>query len=557
MRLRLVALNAKYNHTNLAVRSIVQYAREHGAEDISFLELTVNHNPDDILERMVREEAELYLFSCYIWNIALAEKVAENLRKLRPQALIGAGGPEVSYASEAFLRKNPAFDFLLTGEGEESAAGVFLAMQAGQEWRACPGLVYRNGDALVQTAPAPVPAMDEVPFGYEDLAVLTGRTLYYESTRGCPFACSYCLSSVQKGVRERSLELVFAHLERFLEACVRQVKFVDRTFNANPERALAIWRFLAERDNGVTNFHFELAAGLLCEQQLAFLKGVRPGLFQFEIGVQSLNGDTLRTIRRPQDRDKLTQMVTALREPGNIHLHLDLIAGLPNEELESFIDSFNGVYALRSHQLQLGFLKVLKGSEMERTAAEHGIVYRAQAPYQVLYTRWLSYEQLSLLKAVERMVEIYYNSGRFSAITEHLCARFSTPFAFYKALAEKYVRAEQSGVVGKTQQYELLAELMREYGEPVTQTAQWLCKFDLLCNERPRKLPNWIQAKETQLRRQEVKAFLTALPPEECNVHVEYFPFDPRSGKEEPVALLFDYSRRDFTGKAECRAVEL
>ena len=412
-----------------------------------------------------------------------------------------------------------------------------------------------------------------VPFPYGDLGELTGRILYYESMRGCPFSCTYCLSSAGEGVRFRSLGTVFGDLGRFLAAGVPQVKLVDRTFNCDRSRALAVWRYLAENDNGITNFHFELAGELLDEEAAAFLATVRPGLFQFEIGVQSTNGETLAAIRRPADSDKLFAMVRLLQKPGNIHLHLDLIAGLPLEGFDSFVRSFNAVYALAPDQLQPGFLKVLRGSAMEREAKRYGIVYSESAPYEVLTTDCLTFAELARLHAVADMVELYFNSGRFSHLVAEMAGAFPTPFDFYDRLAGYFSRCgHEEAPPSKTGYYEVLGGFLEAEGIAVTERHRWLCRYDMALHEKPKKLPAWADMDLTGRCRPGILAFLSR----EDNVrrvapglvgedpkrilkiaHIEVFPFHPATGEARPVALAFDYSRRYIRGRARVEELKI
>lgn len=571
MNIQLVALNAQYIHTNLAVRSIAAYCAVQNGPPVHWAEYTINQPMAHILESLVRKKADVYLFSCYIWNIEEVCALARELKKLRPAAQLWAGGPQVSWHCARFLRQNPAFTGILRGEGEHTCLALFHALQGGASLTApTPGTVLRAGETVVEgDAPAPLP-MDALPFAYADAAALSGRILYYESMRGCPFSCSYCLSSVENGVRFKSLPRVQEEMLRLLAARPKQVKFVDRTFNCNAQRALALWRFLAENDNGATNFHFELAGELLTDEAVAFLATVRLGLFQFEIGVQSTHAETLRAIQRPANLERLFGRVAALQKPANIHLHLDLIAGLPFEGYENFARSFNEVYAQRPHQLQLGFLKVLAGSGMERQAEEFGLCWQSTASFEVLYTRWLSYEELRRLSRVAHMVELYYNSGRFSHLVGHLSAQFATPFAFYEALADLYeAEGYTERPLSKIGQYELPARLLKSRGLPLTAKAQWLCLYDMALHEKIKKRPAWVEVATPGAFAPAILAFYGAeenrplftyygdAPPKQLRrmCHIERLPFCPKTGEESPRVLLFDYARRTLLGHAEVRDV--
>lgn len=565
IRAALVAVNAQYIHTGLGVRSIAAYVRAHSGFDPDVLEYTINHHEHDVLQGLYQCQAEVYLFSCYLWNIEMILRLTRDLRQLRPDVRIGLGGPQVGYHGKTFLQSQIQVDFILTGEGEETVCRLLRALDEGKPLHECQGLVYREGEAIAETLPRPPLDMDALAFAYPDLEALRHRILYYESIRGCPFSCSYCTSSIERGVRKRSLPLVFEDLSIFLAHRVPQVKFVDRTFNCDKTRARAIWEWLAAHDNGVTNFHFELSGELLDEDTLAYLAGVRPGLFQFEIGVQSTHPQTLAEVDRPCDTAHLFAQVRRLLTSGNIHVHLDLIAGLPYEDFERFQSSFNDVYACGPHQLQLGFLKVLPGSKMERMAADYGLLYSQSGPCEVLANRWISYEALCALHGVARMVDTYYNSLRFTHVIRYLVAGFSDPFSFYFALSTHYESVAQGKPVGQTGQYDMLESFARQQGIEITEEMRWLAKYDLLLHEKPRKLPTWLPSGASRTFREPIQAFFmnraniaTYLPEYESEpstriertAHLEVFPMHPETGAAGPVALLFNYRRRDVAGHA-------
>ncbi len=398
MRVILAALNAKYIHTNLAVRSLRQCAKEAGF-DVSIAEYTVNHSFDALLAALYREQPEIVAFSCYLWNVALVRRLCVELKKLLPAVRLWVGGPEVSFRGPSFLRENPAVELVMAGEGEVTFVRMLRQLHNGGSLSGVPGLWLRQERDTVFTGDAVLPALDALPFPYEDLDALTGRILYFETSRGCPFSCSYCLSS-RGGVRLMSAEKACQSLDLFLENRVRQVKFVDRTFNCNRAHCDAILTHLLAHDNGVTNFHFEISADLLAETTLSLIRQARPGQFQFEIGVQSVNPKTIRAVRRGCDNQALFRKVERLRECGNCHLHLDLIAGLPYEDYASFGASFDRVYRAEPDMLQLGFLKVLSGSKMEEDCRTYQILFQSDPPYEVLRTPWLSYGGLLRLKGV-------------------------------------------------------------------------------------------------------------------------------------------------------------
>ena len=441
MNILLAAINAKYIHSNLAVYSLKSSAGEY-SEKIDLAEFTINNQTEDIFRSIYQKKPDLLFFSCYIWNRRVVLDLAENIRKVMPDVVIWAGGPEVSYDAEQFLLENPQFDGVMIGEGEYTFYRL-LRYYVDQEGSLAEisGITYyekRGGEIRATGSARMLDTLDELPFVYQVPETFANRIIYYESSRGCPYSCSYCLSSIDKRVRFRSLELVKKELSVFLEHKVPQVKFVDRTFNCRHDHAMEIWRFLSEHDNGVTNFHFEIAADILTEEEIDLLSRMRPGLVQLEIGVQTVNEKTLGAINRSAKFEKIADRVKRISAAKNIHQHLDLIAGLPYEDYDSFKDSFDAVYALKPQELQLGFLKVLRGSQMHQEAEKYGILYRSQPPYEVLATKWISCDELLRLKEVEEMVEVYYNSQQFRYTIDALEKLFERPFALYEALADYY-----------------------------------------------------------------------------------------------------------------------
>lgn len=514
MKILLTAINAKYIHSNLAVYSLKAAAGKY-ADQVELAEYTINHQEEAIFRSVYQKKPDLLFLSCYIWNRSEVLALAENVHKVLPDTIIWAGGPEVSYDAEAFLKENPAFTGVMIGEGEQTfpevlayyieGTGMLESVQgiayreAKQNWtlqmaaktEVCDSRSEHLPEQIVCTeARIPAKDLDEIPFVYENLKQFENRIIYYETSRGCPFSCSYCLSSIDKKVRFRSLDLVFRELAFFLEQRVPQVKFVDRTFNCSHERALAIWRFIQEHDNGVTNFHFEIAADLLNEEELELLAKMRPGLVQLEIGVQTVNEQTLQAIRRTASFEKIVQRVKKVAEAENIHQHLDLIAGLPYEDFASFQHSFDTVYQLQPQELQLGFLKVLRGSHMHQCTEEYGILYRSRPPYEVLATNWISCDELLRLKEVEEMLEVYYNSQQFrntmEALTQH-----STPFELYAALADHYKVHELEGKsYSRAQRFEILRNFIAEQKLP-QQTFDELLLLDLYLRENAKSRPQW------------------------------------------------------------------
>ncbi len=572
MKLLLVAVNAKYIHSNPAIYGLRAYAGQYG-ENISIKEYTINHSREEILKDIYLQQADLVAFSCYIWNMSLISELTAELKRVQPEIVIWLGGPEVSYHSEQLLRSLPAVDGIVVGEGEQTFLELTsYYMGEGGELDRIKGIVFKkhgmtSEDSLEQNptrfkiikTPDREPfSMDELPFPYEDMEAFQNRIIYYESSRGCPYGCSYCLSSVDRRVRYRSTDLVKKELSFFLEQRVRQVKFVDRTFNCDRQRALELWSFLKEKDNGLTNFHFEITADLLSEEELSLLATLRPGQVQLEIGVQTTNPDTMAAIHRRVDFTKLSEHVTRLAKAHNIHLHLDLIAGLPLEDLKSFKRSFNEVYRLKSDQLQLGFLKVLKGSPLEGEAKEYGIVYRELPPYEVLYTGVLSFREVLTLKSVCDMVEVYYNSGQFRYAMEYLNHFYQAPFDLFLALAEYY---EEKGyrqfAHSRMKRYDILLDFYREKVLKLVgndscnaelQLFGEILLLDLYLREDLKSRPSF--AKES-LDRERYYKLKQELQLGKEPFHIEHFSFDVMASarKGYPLAremnLLFRYDRRD------------
>ncbi len=433
MKCLLVSFNAKYIHSSLALRYIKEYCNDF---NIEILELTINHDENQIISSIYKHKPDVIGFSCYIWNITYIKSIIPTLRKLLPETKLVLGGPEVSYNSRELLDELP-IDIIMEGEGELTWKEylTFLTKQ-NTSLDSIQGLVYKDNTDIVVNPPRKPLDMSELPFVYQDITDLQHRIIYYEASRGCPFNCQYCLSSVGAGVRFMPLERVYRDLDYFLEKGVPQVKFVDRTFNANKKFASSIWKHIIQNDNGVTNFHFEIAAELITDEMLGMLGLARDGLIQFEIGVQSTNPKTLQAIKRNMPFEKIEKILLKIAELGTIHQHLDLIVGLPYENYESFKNSFNEVIWSRPEKLQLGFLKVLKGSGLYLNAEEYGIVYKDLPPYEVLYTNDISYDEVLLLHQIEEMLERYYNSNRFKSSIEYLFAYHDSEFELFEELAK-------------------------------------------------------------------------------------------------------------------------
>lgn len=473
MKVLLAAINAKYIHSNLGIYSLKTYGEKMLKEwglaeqaEISLAEYTINHQMEQILQDIYKRKPDVIGFSCYIWNISYVKVILADIKKVLPDVKIWAGGPEVSYHGEAFLKEEPAVDLVMMGEGEITFAHFLKALLEGEDLKQVPGLMVRNADGtFTDTGFRQVMDMSQIPFPYAfmDMKELEHRIIYYESSRGCPFSCAYCLSSIDKKLRFRSLDLVLSELEWFLQAKVPQVKFVDRTFNCKKSHAMAIWQYIRDHDNGVTNFHFEIAADLLDKDELDLLSTMRPGLVQLEIGVQSTNEKTLEAIRRKTDIEEIREITETINSWHNIHQHLDLIAGLPWEDLESFKKSFNDVYEMEPEQLQLGFLKVLKGSYMEELIPTCDLLYSAAPPYEVLCTKWLSYGDVLELKDIEEMTEVHYNSRQFTCTLKELEKEFDTPYEMFSFMAGYYNKNHLFGIShSRIARYEILWKIIQE-----------------------------------------------------------------------------------------------
>ena len=490
MKVVLAAINAKYIHSNLAVYSLRKYAEQY-AEHITLCEYTINNYTDDILMDLYKQKPDFLAVSCYIWNIDMVKEVLREIKKVLPDLTVWVGGPEVSYEVEHFLKKNPYVDGVMIGEGEQTFLEVLEHYVDGTKSLSdiC-GIAYRKEEQICFTAPRMPMDLSDIPFPYDDLDVFANKIIYYESSRGCPFSCSYCLSSIEKGVRLRNMELVKKELQLFLDKKIPQVKFIDRTFNCNHKHAMEIWNYIHEHDNGITNFHFEISADLLTEEELELLNRMRVGLVQLEIGVQSTNEKTIHAIHRTMNLDKLSYAVKRVQQGKNIHQHLDLIAGLPFEDYESFRNSFNDVYAMAPNQLQLGFLKVLKGSEMYVEQEEHHILYKGQAPYEVMATKWLPYDDVLRLKQVEDMVEVYYNSDQFTHSLAFLMHYYETPFDFYQMLGAYY---EEQGLQGfhhsRITRYDILLSFVEKTKPQIVEPLKELLVYDLYLRENLKSRP--------------------------------------------------------------------
>ena len=582
MKILLAAVNAKYIHSNLAVYSLKAYA---GDPAVEIGEYTINQQKDDILMDIYKRQPDILCLSCYIWNLDYIEEIVLEIGKLRPDMPIWLGGPEVSYDAKEVLRRLPCVKGVMKGEGEKTFKEIcriyrnefekrenvcgYQDKNVDNSWKksesvdnqlkGVDGITFREEkEKIIDNPWRPIMDLSEVPFVYDHMEDFEHKIIYYESSRGCPFSCSYCLSSIDKCLRFRDISLVKKELQFFLDHKVPQVKFVDRTFNCRHDHAMEIWRYIKEHDNGITNFHFEVAADVLKDDEIELISDMRPGLIQLEIGVQSTNIDTITEIHRKMDFKKVADIVTRINAGHNIHQHLDLIAGLPYEDLESFKQSFQDVYEVRPEQLQLGFLKVLKGSYMEKQKENYGLVYKDTPPYEVLYTKWLPYEDVLVLKKVEEMVEVYYNSSQFSNTLRLLEKEFDTAFALYDTLARFY---EEKGYDKVSHSRIARFEILYEFIQTITEEENLvlykeLLTYDLYLRENVKKRPDF--AGDYTLQKDELRYINEEILLKDERLayfgqknmrkfsHMEQFDHAVNEDfKETKTILLFDYQNRD------------
>lgn len=553
MKFLLVAINAKYIHSNPAIYSLKAYAGEAFSDQIELAEYTINQYAEEILEDIYQRQPDAVGFSCYIWNWNLVRELLAELPKILPDTDLWLGGPEVSFDTEVLLEKYPQLTGVMLGEGEATFRDVMQSYLSDRDFSHVAGLYLKTGYTPVRG----VTDMSEIPFLYYDLAPFENRIIYYETGRGCPYRCSYCLSSVDKNLRFRKLEIVKKELQFFLDKQVKQVKLVDRTFNCNHEHAMEIWKYIKEHDNGVTNFHFEISADILREDEIALLQSFRPGLAQLEIGVQTVKDETLEAIHRVMRVEHLADIVGKLRTGNNLHLHLDLIAGLPYEDYQSFRKSFNRVYAMHPEQLQLGFLKVLKGSEMWERAEEYGICYLENPPYEVLCTKWLSYEEIRSLKKVEDMVELYYNSGQFTRTLPALESLFEEPFELYEKLSRFYTEEGYSVTSpARIHRYQILLDFAMKYDSNRERLYRELLTYDVYLRENMKSRPDFAfdltpykkQIQEFYRKEEKERRYLPGYKAYDWKQLSKMTHLEPIWGseKEEPTGfILFDYEKRN------------
>ena len=594
----LAAINSKYIHMNPAVYSLRTYVLGSGAlnagnAEIAIAEYTINQSMDEILGDLYERKPDVIGFSCYIWNWQMTKELMVEVKKLLPQTDIFLGGPEVSYEAEKIMEQygraseetgnGPVIRGIILGEGEKTfceLVGYYAQREDHNLLQDIPGLLLDTGYTGMRESLS----FSEIPFLYEEqrlsgkgLQDFRNKIIYYESSRGCPFRCSYCLSSIDKTLRLRDLDRVFPELQFFLDCKVPQVKFIDRTFNCNRAHAMAIWQYLTEHDNGVTNFHFEIAAELITEEELELFQKMRPGLIQLEIGVQTTNPRTLQAIHRSADMVHLSQIVERIRAGHNIHVHLDLIAGLPEEDYESFVHSFNDVYAMKPEQLQLGFLKVLKGTEISLRKEEYGLVHQSIPPYEVLYTKWISYEEIRKLKRVEEMVELYYNSNQFIHTLAALVTQVKTPFELYEKLAEHYeTHGYFINTPARVKRYDVLFEFACGLVPEQKELFRELLTFDFYLRENAKSRPAFCRdltgdyevIRQFYEQEEAVPHYLKEYAQYHARqvmkmTHMEMFHYpvwqqdaDEWKQLERPVMVLYDYQKRDpLTG--DCATISL
>lgn len=496
MNILLTTLNSKFIHTALSIRYLKSYCKGE-FPNIDIEEYTINQTTDYIAREIFKKNPDVAAFSCYIWNMRETLEITEILKKANPDITIILGGPEVSYNGENILSDNNHIDYIIHGEGEETLKELLIAIKNKRDVKDIEGIIYRDMKKIYINAPRKlIENLDSIPSPFDDdIESFKNKIAYFESSRGCPFNCQFCLSSTIKGVRFFSIERVKSDLKKLIDIGVSQIKFVDRTFNAKKGYAMEVMDFIVAQNTSGINFHFEVTAHLVDDEMLGFLENIKSGLFQFEVGVQSTNEDTLKAIDRTTDFDKLSYVIDKINGFNNIHLHLDLIAGLPYESYQSFRKSFNDVYGLNPHKLQLGFLKLLRGSELRKRSDEYGFKFIDHAPYEVIENDYISYSELSKLKSVEDLVEKYGNEGYFKNTIDYTINNyFQTPFDFYEKFAEywefnEYHKASYS----RMSLYEKLYEFITSIAKDEEVLIENLIKYDFLMNNKASTLPEFLK----------------------------------------------------------------
>ena len=512
MKVLLTTLNSKFIHTNLAIRYIKESIKD--LVDVDIREYTINNQLDYILKDIYLAKYDAIFFSTYIWNIYDIVKLCENIKKVNPNVIIGLGGPEVSYDSEEAMEKYEFVDYIIRGEGEMVMRDLMKHFHGEMDIKHVDGITYRQDGKIIQNKERMLLAdLDLIPSPYENLDITEyeNRIVYYETSRGCPFNCQYCLSSAIKGLRYFGIDRVKRDLKNLIDARVSQIKFIDRTFNANKKFAKEIMEFLMENDNGYTTYHFEVTAHLLDDDMLEFLKDCKEGLFQFEIGVQTTNQEALDAVGRRDDFEKLSYVVKTIESYQNIHQHLDLIAGLPYEGYDSFEKSFNDVFGLQIEQLQLGFLKMIKGTGMRARAEEFEYEYKDYAPYEVLSNKFISYDEILKLKDIEDILERYYNSNNFSLSVKYIIENYYSESAF-KFFEEFATYFDEMGYFhlaqGKNQLYSILLDFYKEKIGENYDLFMEILKYDYVSLGKISSVPNIFAKVEVDNLKPRVHEFL-------------------------------------------------
>lgn len=552
-KILLVAVNAAYNHTNLAVRSICEYVKQNDSSvNIGFVEFTINQKVSDILRGIYESEVDLVLFCTYIWNSEIIQKILPEVKKILPDCMIGAGGPEFGFFAEGYLSQIQDLDFVIKGEGEQTVLEIAqnFAENKSDFLQNIRGIYLKKGEQIIFNGERDLICdLSTLPFAYPQIDFPDNLIYYYESSRGCPYSCSYCMSSLDKRVRFMPLDRVFDDLQRFLDANVRLVKFVDRTYNLNPERYIAIWKYIVEHHNKKTMFHFEIEAEFLSEEALEFLQTVPANVMQFEIGVQSANKKTLQSICRSTGIEKIAQNVK--RIPPTIHKHLDLIAGLPHEDLDSFGKSFDFVMSLKPDAMQLGFLKVLHGTQMETFAKENGWQWMKNPVYETLSTPYLSYADMIFLKDVEVVTDAFWNSGEFCKTMNYI----EENIGFWNFFCKIVDEARKEDVFSAPRRtlfwFEFLAKRTKLF-DSQDKTLKELLRFDYISSGKKGGFPAWYEHrydKENHRLALEQNGGVNNARLDFAYSDYEEFNINPVSTNpkenDNPCKILFMYPRRE------------
>lgn len=548
MKIELVAVNSKFIHSCPAVHILKACCGEN-AKYVHISEYTINQYQEEILSDLFKKEPDVIAFSCYIWNYNMITGLLCDIKKILPDADILLGGPQVSYNAEQILREYPMVKGIFVGEGEESFSKVIEKyLGKDTDFSGIPGFFSSENQKVTFPEPSDI---DKIPFFYDDLSEFSNRILYYESSRGCPFSCAYCLSCVDKKLRFRSLEKVKKELDFFLKNKVNQVKFIDRTFNANKSHARAIWQHILDNDNGVTNFHFEIAADILTKEDIDLLSKMRPGLLQLEIGVQSTNEAALKAVNRVTDMERLKSNVKCLTDAGNCHIHLDLIAGLPFEDYESFKKSFDEVYSMKPNQLQLGFLKLLMGTPLIEKADEYGMKYKKYPNYEIFSNKWISYAEILKLKKVEEVLEIFFNSGQFTNTIKELQKEYQSPYEMYHEIADFFEKEGfNSGKSARSYRYEMLLKFIEKKVPKKDVLFRELLTHDMYLREKCKSRPSFSR-KDTEKT------------DKRADKHTEKYTYSVFSEEKRlsdigEFAVEYDYSHKNpIDGNAKWRSFEV